>query len=91
MFVIEERANRSFWFLVFGFLFVCVCVFFLALRIETGVNTRTGVNTELKNPGNLIMPLPERPISGYSYISKPEHTTTRHTSFDRQHTEQGQL
>lgn len=90
MFVIEERANRSFWFLVFC-LCVCECVFFLALRIETGVNTRTGVNTELKNPGNLIMPLPERPISGYSYISKPEHTTTRHTSFDRQHTERGQL
>ena len=54
------------------FVCVCVCVFFLALRIETGVNTRTGVNTELKNPGNLIMPLPERPISGYSYVSKPE-------------------
>lgn len=66
----------------FCFLFVCACVFFLALRIETGVNTRTGVNTELKNPGNLIMPLPERPISGCSHISK-SNTTTRRTSFDR--------
>ena len=66
----------------FCFLFVCVCVFFLALRIETVVNTRTGVNTELKNPGNLIMPLPERPISGCSHISK-NNTTTRRTSFDR--------
>ena len=64
------------------FLFLCVCVFFLALRIETVVNTRTGVNTELKNPGNLIMPLPERPISGCSHISK-SNTTTRRTSFDR--------
>ena len=70
---IEERENRSslFWF----FVCVCECVsFFFALRIETGVNTRTGVNTESKNPGNLIMPLPERPIS---------NTTTRRTSFDR--------
>lgn len=66
----------------FCFLFVCACVFFLALRIETGVNTRTGVNTELKNPGNLIMPLPERPISGCSHISK-SNTATRRTSFDR--------
>ena len=64
------------------FVCVCVCVFFLALRIETGVNTRTGVNTELKNPGNLIMPLPERPISGCSHISK-SNTATRRTSFDR--------
>lgn len=61
------------------FVCVCVCIFFLALRIETRVNTRTGVNTELKNPGNLIMPLPERPISG---ISK-SNTATRRTSFDR--------
>lgn len=66
----------------FCFLVVCVCVFFLALRIETVVNTRTGVNTELKNPGNLIMPLLERPISGCSHISK-SNTTTRRTSFDR--------
>ena len=66
----------------FCFLFVCVCVFFLALRTQTGVNTRTGVNTELKNPGNLIMPLPERPISGCSHISK-SNTATRRTSFDR--------
>lgn len=66
----------------FCFLFLCVCVFFLALRIETVVNTRTGVDTELKNPGNLIMPLPERPISGCSHISK-SNTTTRRTSFDR--------
>ena len=66
----------------FCFLFVCVCVFFLALRTETGVNTRTGLNTELKNPGNLIMPLPERPISGCSHISK-SNTATRRTSFDR--------
>ena len=82
MFVFEERENGSFLCFVFVFLFVCVCVFFLALRIETVVNTRTGVNTESKNPGNLIMPLPERPISGCSHISK-SNTTTRRTSFDR--------
>ena len=66
-----------------------MCVFFLALRIETVVNTRIGVNTELKNPGNLIMRLLERPISGCSHISK-SNTTTRRTSFDRYHTERGQ-
>lgn len=82
MFVFEERENGSFLCFVFCFLFVCVCVFFLSLRIETVVNTRIGVNTELKNPGNLIMPLPERPISGCSHISK-SNTTTRRTSFDR--------
>lgn len=82
MFVFEERENGSFLCFVFCFLFVCVCVFFLALRIETVVNTRIGVNTELKNPGNLIMPLLERPISGCSHISK-SNTTTRRTSFDR--------
>lgn len=82
MFVFEERENGSFLCFVFCFLFVCVCVFFLAPRIETVVNTRTGVNTELKNPGNLIMPLLERPISGCSHISK-SNTTTRRTSFDR--------
>lgn len=82
MFVFEERENGSFLCFVFVFLFVCVCVFFLALRIETVVNTRTGVNTESKSPGNLIMPLPERPISGCSHISK-SNTTTRRTSFDR--------
>ena len=81
MFVFEERENGSFLCFVFVFC-LCVCVFFLALRIETVVNTRTGVNTELKNPGNLIMQLPERPISGCSHISK-SNTTTRRTSFDR--------
>ena len=81
MFVFEERENGSFLCFVFVFC-LCVCVFFLALRTETGVNTRTGLNTELKNPGNLIMPLPERPISGCSHISK-SNTATRRTSFDR--------
>lgn len=47
MFVIEERETHSFLFFVFC-LCMCFVLFFLALRIETGVNTRTGVDTEFK-------------------------------------------